>query len=99
MTKVELTEHSPTIMSSDEEVSPPTKAARVEANVGIGGLPTPIASPAGDPPPLDVTEFQTLFTKLAQHFAKLEQNFSPSIRAALHHVSRAADPSAGAVRC
>ncbi len=63
-------------MSSDEEVSPPTKAARIEANDGIGGLPTPIASPAGDPPPPDVTDFQTLSTELEQHFAKLEQNFS-----------------------
>ncbi len=44
VTKVELTEHSPTTMSSDEEVRTPTKAARIEANDGIGGLPTPIAS-------------------------------------------------------
>jgi hypothetical protein len=49
VTKVELTEHSPPIKSSDEEVSPPTKAARAETHDGNGGLQTPIVSPGGDP--------------------------------------------------
>jgi hypothetical protein len=84
VTKVELATEAlspPPILSSDEEAlaaPPPSKAARVDD--GIGGLPTPVASPAGVPAPNKASDCQTLSTKMEEHFAGMEQNFSANSR-------------------